>query len=325
MAEPPRVSICIPAYRQTEYLRKTLQSIETQTFADYEVVITDDSPDDSVATLVMPMLSDRRWTYQRNERPLGSPANWNEAIAISKSPLIKVLHHDDRFARNDALETYVRTMDENPQAGFAFSSSLVEDERSSRVRLHRPTAQQVSAVRGSPAVLFAGNVIGAPSATIHRRELGLEYDTSLKWLVDVEFYIRALRQSSDCAFIGEALIVTAHNAEHQVTQVVQHDPAIDLGEHWIVFERFNAAEREFSLVAGEWSRLFFKYGIMTVGQLLTLLPAAAGSESYFDAILRRNRSPLGQAAGLARRLRSKIPSILSNAANGISRVTQRDR
>jgi cellulose synthase/poly-beta-1,6-N-acetylglucosamine synthase-like glycosyltransferase len=39
----PRVSICIPAYEQPDYLKVTLDSIIMQDFDDYEIVITDDS------------------------------------------------------------------------------------------------------------------------------------------------------------------------------------------------------------------------------------------------------------------------------------------
>ena len=48
----PRLSICIPTYCQTEFLRATLLSVHAQDFSDYELIISDDSPGDSVAELV---------------------------------------------------------------------------------------------------------------------------------------------------------------------------------------------------------------------------------------------------------------------------------
>jgi glycosyltransferase involved in cell wall biosynthesis len=47
-----KVSICIPAYNQTEYLRKNLDSILMQSFVDYEVILTDDSTTNEVRDLV---------------------------------------------------------------------------------------------------------------------------------------------------------------------------------------------------------------------------------------------------------------------------------
>jgi glycosyltransferase involved in cell wall biosynthesis len=42
------VSICIPTYKQTEYLKKCLESILAQDFKDYELIISDDTPDDTI-------------------------------------------------------------------------------------------------------------------------------------------------------------------------------------------------------------------------------------------------------------------------------------
>ncbi len=62
-----KVSICIPAYKQVSFLRKCLESVLMQDFTDYELIITDDSPDDSVKQLVNELLgskSGKRRIYQ---------------------------------------------------------------------------------------------------------------------------------------------------------------------------------------------------------------------------------------------------------------------
>ena len=48
----PIISICIPAYKRIDYLKRLLWSIEIQKFKDFEVIISDDSNDDSVAVLL---------------------------------------------------------------------------------------------------------------------------------------------------------------------------------------------------------------------------------------------------------------------------------
>ena len=45
----PKVSICIPCYKQTVFLKRTLDSITTQSYEDFEVIVTDDTPDYSIA------------------------------------------------------------------------------------------------------------------------------------------------------------------------------------------------------------------------------------------------------------------------------------
>ena len=71
----PRLSICIPTYCQTEFLRATLLSVHAQEFSDYELIISDDSPGDSVAELVASFDFGGRLRYYRNPAVLGSPGN----------------------------------------------------------------------------------------------------------------------------------------------------------------------------------------------------------------------------------------------------------
>ena len=40
-----KVSICVPAYKNPVGVERLLESIKVQSFTDYEVVVTDDSPD----------------------------------------------------------------------------------------------------------------------------------------------------------------------------------------------------------------------------------------------------------------------------------------
>ena len=37
----PKVSVCIPAYNQIKYLKRTIDSVLEQTYTDYEIIITD--------------------------------------------------------------------------------------------------------------------------------------------------------------------------------------------------------------------------------------------------------------------------------------------
>ena len=67
-----KISICIPAYQRPENIKRLLQSIAVQTFRDLEVVITDDSPDDSVKN-VLQEFSILPVHFIKNETALGTP------------------------------------------------------------------------------------------------------------------------------------------------------------------------------------------------------------------------------------------------------------
>ena len=42
------ISICIPAYKNTSFLKRLLESLLQQTYTHFEVILSDDSPDDTV-------------------------------------------------------------------------------------------------------------------------------------------------------------------------------------------------------------------------------------------------------------------------------------
>ena len=232
-----KVSICIPAYNQPDWLRRALESIRIQSYRDYEVIVTDDSTNSLVQDAAREYLSDPRFQYRKNAQRRGTPGNWNEGIRHANGSLIKILHHDDWFTKQDSLAEYVRLLDENPEADFAFSASVAFDSAQHPQFVHQPSAAQLAELSRYPACLFWGNFVGAPSATIFRRQEAMYFDEQLKWLVDVEFYIRMLNRNPRFAFSEKPIVgITAFSA-HQVTAEVAKDIGLQLRENFYVYEK----------------------------------------------------------------------------------------
>lgn len=282
-----KVSICIPAFQQVEYLRDTLRSIEEQEFDDYELIVSDDSPDDSVRELLAEFDFGERLRYVRNSPALGSPENWNAAVRLARGDYVKLQHHDDHFMRPDALRRFVELLDADPAADFGFAASLVEHVDSGLERVHRPTAQQLADLRADPAALFIGNCVGAPSATICRRGIGLEYDRRMKWLVDIDFYYRVLMRNGRFAYTPEVLIGTPTNATHQVTQVCRDDALVEIGEAMMLYEKFTPAQRRHELVQRGWRHLFRRFRMRKLRDFERLGLAVPAETGYFEQLLRQ--------------------------------------
>lgn len=297
----PKVSICIPAYRQVAFLRQTLQSVMDQRFTDYEVIITDDSPDDSVEALLSEFDFGGRLRYVRNAKQLGSPENWNAALRLASGDYLKILHHDDNFTDADALGDFVRLLDDHPDAGFAFCATLIIDVATGHQRVHRATESQMQALRAMPEVLFAGNFVGAPSTTIYRRAFSLEYDIRMKWLVDLDFYIRILQSGAPFAFSARPLICTPTNAAHQVTEICRDSGQIELYEYSILFEKIAHKVAEEPEIWEQWYRLFEKYRIRSRRGFLKYGVAQPEPAVYFDKLIASyRRKRLLTLQGLAR-------------------------
>jgi glycosyltransferase involved in cell wall biosynthesis len=260
----PRVSICIPTYCQTQYLEETLISIREQDFHDYEIIVSDDSPDDMVEKLVASFNFGEKLKYYHNITPFGAPGNWNRAVSLATGDLVKLMHHDDKFENSSALGSFVRLLDESPGANLAFGATLVHHVNDNKKIIHRSNRKNYLKLSASPVELFFGNLIGAPSAVIYRRGIDIEYDERMKWLVDVDFYIRFLKKYVNVAYTSDVLIVTTSGANHQVTRSCENNFEVEFFEYLLLYEKnINELQRD-SRTKKLWFRLFEKYQIFSL-------------------------------------------------------------
>jgi len=234
----PKVSICIPCYNQTTYLRKTIESVLIQDYSNFEVIVTDDSDTNAVSELVQHMLANVPFqvVYHKNPTPLGSPANWNKAMELASGEFIKVLHHDDWFAFPHSLSAFVAELSRNPSANFMFCNTRVFDVSLGKERDHVPGQHLIEQLAHNPEVLFNNNFVGSPSATLFRAQPRCYFDTKLKYLVDVEYYIRVLRNNPHFVYLNTALVVNTSNLPGQVT-ASSINKQVQLGEYSYLYNK----------------------------------------------------------------------------------------
>ena len=268
ISEIPKVSICIPAYKQPESLRRALISVCKQDFLDFEVVITDDTQDESVKNMVDEFSSKIKIKYFKNSPCKSTPENWNEAIRRASGEYIKILHHDDWFLEEYSLSEMVSLLDNHHDSTFAFCACVNVDIQSGTKKVHAPAATQIEMLQADSTCLFFGNFVGAPSVTIYRRKPDLFYDFHLKWLVDVEFYIRLLKQNSSFQYLPKPLIGITCNSAEQVTRACENNKEVEISENLYVYDKIaqhTTVNEKFFL---EYFRgLFEKYHIESIDDL----------------------------------------------------------
>ncbi|MDI1354700.1 MAG: glycosyltransferase family 2 protein [bacterium] len=238
-----KVSICIPCFNQTEFLRRNLESILNQDFTDYEIIMSDDSTSGDVEALVTELLANKKlvYSYSRNKVPLGSPANWNHAISQAQGDYIKIMHHDDWFSKRTSLSAFVRALDENVQSDFVFCDSEVYDVQNKTSRVAKPSDDFLSKLQKDSTVLFMNNQIGAPSAMMFRANKTITFDEKISYLVDIDFYMRSLNANPTYSYIHESLIVNTTNLPTQVT-AASVNKKIQIGEYCYLYNKTFAGE-----------------------------------------------------------------------------------
>ncbi len=232
MKTAPLISICIPAYKHVAYLRRLLDSISIQNFKGFEVVITDDSPDNSVELLLKEYRGIANLNYYKNERPLGTPENWNAAIRKATGTWIKLMHNDDWFATNDALQIFYHKVQKNPNADFFFSAFQNVEANSEKTEVIKMTAVDKAFLKSDPYHLLKKVYIGNPSCTLVRNGLDIFYDKRYKFIVDFDYYIRLIQRSGAPIYVDEVLINVGFHDE-QVTTYTKYNPEVQIPENII--------------------------------------------------------------------------------------------
>lgn len=257
-----KISICIPAYKRPANLKRLLASVAAQSFRDFEVVITDDSPDDSVKKVVETFYN-LPIHYFKNAPALGTPANWNRGIALAEGEWIKLMHDDDWFASPQSLQRFAEKTEYGKKFIFSRYKNVFEDGAAEMPAF--PQGWKKKVLR-QPMVLISQNVIGPPSVTLIHRSIKQRYDERMKWRVDQEFYIRLLQQEKDYALIDEPLI-NVGISDTQVTNDCLNNPDVELPEGLILLGKNGVKPLKNLLVYDAWWRILRNNGIRSERQL----------------------------------------------------------
>jgi glycosyltransferase involved in cell wall biosynthesis len=261
MSDQVEISICIPAYKRVEYLTRLLDSIAEQDFNSFEVILTDDSPGAEVSELLEDYSDEFPFVYQKNQHPMGMPQNWNEAIRLARGKWIKLMHDDDWFARPDALERLSILAEKEPDAMIfcGYSDVLLKSGKKKKRWLNSFRFRQA---KKEPVSLLSRNIIGPPSVVMYKNDGRHFYDERLRWLVDIDMYVRRIADNK-IVYLPEFLINVGVGDE-QVTTSVHGNPEVEVPEHFYFLEKTGLKRLRNILVYDYWWRLFRNFRIFGI-------------------------------------------------------------
>jgi glycosyltransferase involved in cell wall biosynthesis len=264
MEEAPLISICIPAYQRKEYLKRLLDSVEIQNFRCFEVIITDDSPGKELEELVENHPLGPIIRYFKNQETLGSPENWNEGLRKAKAHWIKIMHDDDWFSGPDSLGFFAEAIGKG-SADFYFSTytNIYPDGHSKNISLN---LIQLRSIRRFPEILFASNRIGPPSSAIFKKDGDIFFDNRMKWLVDIDFYIRYLRKHGPAEYIHKKLIQIGISGS-QITISSFGKPEIEIPERFMLGKKLDKTAVRHISVFDAWWRFLRNLSIRSISQI----------------------------------------------------------
>lgn len=199
-------SITIPTYEMkglgVEYLEHSFNILNTQTFKDFEIVVSDHSVDDVIKSLC------EKWSglldikYHKNENKRGnSSANLNNAISNSSGKWIKVLFQDDFLFDKDSLNRTHNFILNNPDTKWVVTACEHSNDGYNFYRTSYP--------KWNNQIQFGDNTISSPSVLcIENTDDKIYFDEQLIWLMDVEYYKRMYDKfGGEPSYINEVSVV----------------------------------------------------------------------------------------------------------------------
>jgi glycosyltransferase involved in cell wall biosynthesis len=124
----PLLTIGVPVFNAERHLRGALDSIQAQTFQEFEVVISDNASTDGTEEIARSYVRlDPRFRYRRNRSNLGAARNYNLLFQESSTRYFKWMPHDDVMAPT-YLSRCADALDRRPSAVLATSQVRLIDE-----------------------------------------------------------------------------------------------------------------------------------------------------------------------------------------------------
>lgn len=215
---PPDISVVIATCDRPHTIAAAVRSALDQEGVAVEVIVVDDSPTHSAASVVA-ALDDDRVRYLTNWRPsLGRPAiPRNTGAALAEGSLIHFLDDDDlvapghyaaacaAFAAQPGIGAVFGTIE-------AFGDDAAENERqagyfATAQRRSRRCARLGHRWAFTAAMLFGPTLLVCSAGMVRRAQFDAVggFDTAMPLVEDVDFYMRAIRHGGVCYLDRPAL------------------------------------------------------------------------------------------------------------------------
>ena len=124
----PRVSIGLPVYNGEKFIREAIDSIFSQTFEDFELIISDNGSTDRTQQICQAYAAqDLRIRYYRNKKNIGAARNYNLVFELASGEYFKWAAHDDLCAP-EYLERCVEILDRDPDVVLCYPKTSIIDE-----------------------------------------------------------------------------------------------------------------------------------------------------------------------------------------------------
>lgn len=141
----PIVSVVLPIYNNERTVMAAVQSILTQTFSDFELILINDGSSDGTQK-ILSVLSDSRIKIMGDNKNIGLPRRLNQGVAAARGQYIARMDADD-VAHPERLEKQVTFLNTHPDIDVLATRAVVFENDSQILGLLPFSAQHKDIVK----------------------------------------------------------------------------------------------------------------------------------------------------------------------------------
>jgi len=177
----PLISIILPTYNGSRYLKASIESCLCQSYGNFELIVVNDGSTDASADIIAYYAKkDHRIKVIRNEVNMELPSSLNKGLSLARGEYFTWTSDDNLFAKN-ALQVLLDNIRER-SSDIIYSSYHVIDE----------SGRRMDKFAGIPEEILFKCVVGACflyKRTVHEQLGG--YDVTKFRMEDMDFWLRA--------------------------------------------------------------------------------------------------------------------------------------
>lgn len=133
MSQSPKVSVVIPCFNREKYLGMAIQSVLSQSYTDFELIIVDNNSTDGSLEIARIAAQQDNRVRVLTEKSQGASYALRTGFGEARGKYIAQLDSDD-LLKSNALEKTVPVLDEDPACGLVYSNYLDIDENGKQLR-----------------------------------------------------------------------------------------------------------------------------------------------------------------------------------------------
>ncbi|OAB31522.1 Glycosyltransferase involved in cell wall bisynthesis [Flavobacterium fryxellicola] len=238
--EKPLVSIITPSFNSEKFIAETIQSVQNQTYLNWEMIIVDDASSDKTASIVTTMaLQDQRIRMYQLPTNSGTGIARNTALSMTKGRYISFLDADDLW-KPTKLEKQINFLINN-KVPFTFSFYDCIDEAG------KPLNKRVEApLNLSYKQLFFCNYVGNLTGIYDVNYFGKISISAIRKRQDWMLWLTILKNIKKASPLPESLAfyrIRKNSISASKIDLVKHNFAV-----YRKFHRFNVLKSLFCMI-----------------------------------------------------------------------------